>query len=509
MATPFQSFPASLLVLSPRITLTSDPATSVAGINTYDVGDGALVYCVESTTTFRLDKADSTTPPDGTTVIEPSAGPGRWKVLSSGGGGSVSPFTRLFYVDSGTAVAPADQDGSVSNPFSTVQAAIDVIAALTPAVGSIQFGGNLPVPGNFAIPAGAYVLMFGTAVLTGNCTIGNGGVLAMFNQATMSGTITAGDSCQTFFDPNSGTSGTITAGDGYQHLSVSGMNSGLVTVGDDCNLRYTDAAPVAGVTCTGTGGTLIISCGANRAVGSAVTQVAYDIAGAISGTGLGVGASGCRFGQPVNCYAFDANGCQIEANITASVQALFKGCRVAGTPTIDSGVLAFSGSDFVGAATLTIGASATFDNYSWRGFLDAAGVASNKNFVTVRGIRRAQYSSLSTDIDPGVNIDLVAVVEDNLCHLVGGTPSLIEFDKAGTYLVSANVYSAAGPGALRAYLRANPAGIDLKFADAEIASGFAACPVGTYTFAVGDRLALFGQSTGLNAYAGLTIQLME
>jgi hypothetical protein len=94
MPQPFQSFPRALLVLSPRITLTSNPSTSVQGINTTPIADGALVYCVEGPVTFRLDKADNTTPPDGVTVIKPSAGPGRWKVFGAGGGSA--PLSRAF-----------------------------------------------------------------------------------------------------------------------------------------------------------------------------------------------------------------------------------------------------------------------------------------------------------------------------------------------------------------------------------------------------------------------------
>ncbi len=86
MAT-YQAFPPALMVISPCATLTSDPSTSVEGINTTPLADGALVYCLEDAETFRLDKADETTPPDGTTVIEPAAGPGRWKIFGSGGTG--------------------------------------------------------------------------------------------------------------------------------------------------------------------------------------------------------------------------------------------------------------------------------------------------------------------------------------------------------------------------------------------------------------------------------------
>lgn len=95
MTTPFQNFPPASMLLAPRVTLTSDPATSVQGINTYTLADGTIVYCLESATTFRLDRADSTTPPDGVTVIQPTAGPGRWKVF---GAAAASPLLAISEV---------------------------------------------------------------------------------------------------------------------------------------------------------------------------------------------------------------------------------------------------------------------------------------------------------------------------------------------------------------------------------------------------------------------------
>jgi hypothetical protein len=85
----FQSFPPSLLILSPRLTRTGDPSASVQGINTTTVADGAYCYCEQGPSTFRLDKADSATPPNGTTVIKPAAGPGRWKEFGAGGSGAL------------------------------------------------------------------------------------------------------------------------------------------------------------------------------------------------------------------------------------------------------------------------------------------------------------------------------------------------------------------------------------------------------------------------------------
>lgn len=98
MPGPIQFFPTASMLLSPRVTLTSDPATSVQGINTYTLADGTLVYCIENGETFRLDRADSTTPPDGTTVIKPTAGPGRWKLFVA----MVPPALPTKYYDAST-----------------------------------------------------------------------------------------------------------------------------------------------------------------------------------------------------------------------------------------------------------------------------------------------------------------------------------------------------------------------------------------------------------------------
>jgi hypothetical protein len=105
--TVYQDFPPSLLVLSPRVTRTGDPAFSVAGINTTQLGDGCWCYCEENKAEYQLDKT-SVAVPDGNAIIAPTAGgPGRWLILS---GGMTGP--------TGTA-GPTGAPGSATNTGAT------------------------------------------------------------------------------------------------------------------------------------------------------------------------------------------------------------------------------------------------------------------------------------------------------------------------------------------------------------------------------------------------------
>ncbi len=117
----FQLFPPALMVQSPRLTRAGSPSSSVVGINTTPLADGAVVYCVENTVTYRLNKV-SVAAPDGSMVLAPLAGPGRWVAMPST---PQTAQTGFFWLSASTLVAPADQDGSPEKPFSTLQAAID------------------------------------------------------------------------------------------------------------------------------------------------------------------------------------------------------------------------------------------------------------------------------------------------------------------------------------------------------------------------------------------------
>lgn len=67
----------------------ADRDNSLDGINTVHLDTGVLGWVQTGTSAaslFWLDKSDSTTTPDGVTVIQPLTGPGRWKLLTSAGG---------------------------------------------------------------------------------------------------------------------------------------------------------------------------------------------------------------------------------------------------------------------------------------------------------------------------------------------------------------------------------------------------------------------------------------
>ncbi len=61
---------------------------------------------------------------DSTTVLIPTAS-------------TPTPLSNVFFVDKGTAVAPGDQNGSISAPFATITAAIAAISALATPRGTI------------------------------------------------------------------------------------------------------------------------------------------------------------------------------------------------------------------------------------------------------------------------------------------------------------------------------------------------------------------------------------
>jgi len=105
------SFPPDLRLLSPRLTLTGDPSASLDGVNTTILPDGAFCFVLENRREYALDKTSSASP-DGINVIAPSAGPGRWRIVQTGGGGALGVGASSFSVN-GAGVDGAFTDGSV------------------------------------------------------------------------------------------------------------------------------------------------------------------------------------------------------------------------------------------------------------------------------------------------------------------------------------------------------------------------------------------------------------
>lgn len=105
----FATYPSGLLVLSPRLTRTGDPAGSVAGINTTQLADGCFVYCEENKREYQLDRT-SVAPPDGDSVIEP-VGPGRWLLALGGLTGPTGPIGPVGTTGDTGATGPTGSSG--------------------------------------------------------------------------------------------------------------------------------------------------------------------------------------------------------------------------------------------------------------------------------------------------------------------------------------------------------------------------------------------------------------
>jgi len=108
----YQDFPPALMILSPRLTKAGDPGSSVVGINTTPVADGAITYCIENKLAYRLDKT-SVAAPDGNLILAPLYGPGRWLAAVAGGsscllqvGYDQPPSTILLPTQVGSAPMP-------------------------------------------------------------------------------------------------------------------------------------------------------------------------------------------------------------------------------------------------------------------------------------------------------------------------------------------------------------------------------------------------------------------
>lgn len=69
--------PPALLHIGPFQRLEAGDDSSLGSYNTTLLADGAFAYVIEVKGIWFLDKL-STSTPDGTNVIQPAVGPGRW-----------------------------------------------------------------------------------------------------------------------------------------------------------------------------------------------------------------------------------------------------------------------------------------------------------------------------------------------------------------------------------------------------------------------------------------------
>lgn len=166
--------PADLRILMVRSVLTGSPAgDALENLISNELPDGALCF-VASVGLVYVFRRGSTTAANGTTVVAPIAGPGRWFALPAVGPGAGDPLGMVsFSLLAGTALgSPA------AGAFVTFAAATHVVNADNnlftglPA-GTLQYTGT--VPRRFAIN--------GTATLS-SAAVSDDFELAIFRQAS-------------------------------------------------------------------------------------------------------------------------------------------------------------------------------------------------------------------------------------------------------------------------------------------------------------------------------------
>ncbi len=105
----------------------ADRDNSLDGINTVHLDTGVLGWVqsgAAASSLFWLDKTDNTTAPDGTTVVAPLTGPGRWKLLITGAGAA---SVKVGYDQNEKSQALSDGDGLIPSDGATPPNPLQVV----------------------------------------------------------------------------------------------------------------------------------------------------------------------------------------------------------------------------------------------------------------------------------------------------------------------------------------------------------------------------------------------
>lgn len=151
------------IILSPRQVATGDPAgQALENLNTAILGDGTLAYVSSGAGKgqWQLDKS-ATDAPDGTTIVAPTSGPGRWFLKLGPGAGAGAATLCADIRAFGASTASADNTAAI-------QAAIDFVEA--------EGGGAV------CVPAGVWTCLSTLIVASDNVVIrGVGAASVLFN----------------------------------------------------------------------------------------------------------------------------------------------------------------------------------------------------------------------------------------------------------------------------------------------------------------------------------------
>lgn len=119
---------ADSIILSPRQVATGDPAgNALENINTNVLGDGALCYVETGVGQGEWQLQKTSTLPAGLNVVVPTAGPGRWLLMSSGASPIPVPSTEIEEIWVDGTNGTANGSGTEEDPFLTLsQAALRI-----------------------------------------------------------------------------------------------------------------------------------------------------------------------------------------------------------------------------------------------------------------------------------------------------------------------------------------------------------------------------------------------